>query len=184
MQIPNWLYRLGHNLNVVNWYRNIKWFIQRGTRGYADKDAWSADSYLCEVIAGLAGHLHEHHVGFPDSMFPEEYQGGQKDTTPEMDSLAMAKWCATLTKIREGFEAYLHVQDWTTYAPPEVWLKPDGTPYPKDTSSFHEMIEALNQSGYQPNWNVEALKVWEDAQMDKFEEAMQLFTEHFHNLWD
>ena len=32
---------------------SIKYFIQRGKRGYSDKDLWSADMYLAEVIAGI-----------------------------------------------------------------------------------------------------------------------------------
>lgn len=29
-------------------FLEIKWFIQRGKRGYSDKDLWSLDYYLCE----------------------------------------------------------------------------------------------------------------------------------------
>lgn len=31
--------------------REIKWFYQRGTRGYSDRDLWSFDNYLADVIS-------------------------------------------------------------------------------------------------------------------------------------
>jgi hypothetical protein len=37
----------------------IKSFFQRGKRGWADKDTWDFDYYLCEVISGGLKHLKE-----------------------------------------------------------------------------------------------------------------------------
>ena len=35
--------------NPRDFKNNIKWFIQRGKRGYSDRDLWSFDWYLAEI---------------------------------------------------------------------------------------------------------------------------------------
>ena len=37
----------------TRWPRNIKYWIQRANRGYADCDAWNGDTYLAGQIAGI-----------------------------------------------------------------------------------------------------------------------------------
>ena len=34
------------------WIKEIKWFIQRGKRGYADCDWWNLDSHICKIVIG------------------------------------------------------------------------------------------------------------------------------------
>ena len=41
--------------------KEIKWFIQRGKRGYSDRDCWSFDTYLAGVISGGLTKLNENH---------------------------------------------------------------------------------------------------------------------------
>ena len=53
-RFTGWAWRYGRYegwLNPKAWYRSIKWFIQRGRRGWADCDAWGFDTYLARVIA-------------------------------------------------------------------------------------------------------------------------------------
>ena len=49
----NWLRWIIYNLPDIpkNCYRNIKWFIQRGKKGYADCDVWDFDNYLSKIIS-------------------------------------------------------------------------------------------------------------------------------------
>ena len=49
----NWLRWTIYNLPDVprDTYLNIKWFIQRGKRGYADCDVWNLDCYLADIIS-------------------------------------------------------------------------------------------------------------------------------------
>jgi len=52
---------------VIALYDRVKWFIQRGCRGYSDRDAWSIDWYLCEwmprALADLKRNTHGHTPG-------------------------------------------------------------------------------------------------------------------------
>ncbi|MEK6883753.1 MAG: hypothetical protein AABY22_29260 [Nanoarchaeota archaeon] len=54
-----------------DWFRNIpdeiKWFIQRGKRGYADSDVWSIDGYLCSWLPSALEKLKNTNHGCPVS---------------------------------------------------------------------------------------------------------------------
>ena len=54
--------------------KQIKWFIQRGKRGWADCDVWGLNSYLAEVISGSVKKLKKIHNGYPDGFEEEEYE--------------------------------------------------------------------------------------------------------------
>jgi hypothetical protein len=48
----NWLYQRFIR-SVRNAARTPKWWYQRITRGYSDKDMWNADMYLAGIFAGV-----------------------------------------------------------------------------------------------------------------------------------
>ena len=50
-RLSGWAWRHEGWLNPREWYRTIKWFIQRGRRGWSDRDLWGFDTYLALVIA-------------------------------------------------------------------------------------------------------------------------------------
>lgn len=70
--------------------RAIKDFWQRGRRGWADRDTWSFDTYLAELLAGALRHLAEHSHGHPIGLTTEG-------------------WLAILSEMADGFEAWAHL---------------------------------------------------------------------------
>jgi hypothetical protein len=52
---------------VIALYDEVKWFIQRGYRGYSDRDVWSIDWYLCswmpQALEQLKRTTHGHPIG-------------------------------------------------------------------------------------------------------------------------
>jgi len=48
----NWLYQRFIR-SIRNVVRTPKWWYQRITRGYSDKDMWNADMYLAGIFAGV-----------------------------------------------------------------------------------------------------------------------------------
>lgn len=81
-------------------YYHIKWFIQRGYRGYSDSDSWGLDSYLCSWLPQAIRSLKDSH-GHPVGMTPWG-------------------WNTRLEKMAQGFEAMQNLADLKfTYKSPE-----------------------------------------------------------------
>jgi len=77
---------------------NIKWFIQRGKRGYSDSDLWDFDSYLAEIISkGLKEFSEEIH-GVPDDIAKKF-----KDEDKELIE-SVKEWKRILLEISWTFE--------------------------------------------------------------------------------
>ena len=49
-------------VNPKEWYRQIKWFIQRGKRGYSDQDLWNADSHIARTVLAF---IEMNRMGYP-----------------------------------------------------------------------------------------------------------------------
>ena len=61
--IYSWCYR---NSNPVGWYREVKYFIQRGARGYSDRDLWSvSDFFRGTILKGLKEFKRKYRDGYP-----------------------------------------------------------------------------------------------------------------------
>jgi hypothetical protein len=96
----NWVYRLWH-YRISNIPSDVKYFFQRGTRGYSDRDIWSLDWYLARVISETCKKLAHTTHGYPPSLTPEE-------------------WERILLEISNGFEEYLKLQDSDNYDNTEI----------------------------------------------------------------
>lgn len=79
---------------MFNWIKKIKWFIQRGKRGWADCDAWSFDGYLCDIIIAGVSHLQKNMQGCPSELYDESSTNNE-----------CWKWKEKLEEIIQGFEA-------------------------------------------------------------------------------
>lgn len=91
-------FRDRHRLRFKMKYNDIKWFIQRGRRGYSDQDLWSFDSYLSEVISSALLDLRDKAHGYPGDMCEACMQPYE-----EHDCNGFEKWQGILTEISEGF---------------------------------------------------------------------------------
>ena len=75
--------------NIPFHIREIKWFFQRGRRGWADCDVWSTNDYLAKIIPSMLKQLKVTTHGYP---------GYGKANTSE-------KWDKLLDSMIEGWEA-------------------------------------------------------------------------------
>jgi len=57
--------------NVRRFPREVKWFIQRGRRGYSDQDVWDMHSYLDSIIPPMLRELADMAHGHPCNPFDE-----------------------------------------------------------------------------------------------------------------
>ena len=72
--------------------KHIKWFLQRGKRGYADCDLWCLFGYISDIMVDALKQFEEMHHGHPGYLTDDE-------------------WTKKLNEMREGFEFYKNVED-------------------------------------------------------------------------
>jgi hypothetical protein len=74
----------------MNIFKEIKYFIQRGIRGYSDRDLWDFNYYLSSMLPKALRQLAGQTISYPCF---------QKGFTFE-------KWQKALNKMADGIEAY------------------------------------------------------------------------------
>ncbi len=75
--------------------KQVKFFYQRGKRGYADCDLWSLDYYITKIMIQALKQFKNNHGGYP---------GHGEAETPE-------KWDSIIEEMIVGFEAAQRVID-------------------------------------------------------------------------
>lgn len=83
-----------------NWFSNIpseiKYFFQRGKRGWSDCDTWDLHYYLSDIVVGTVKHLKENNHGIPSTFLTSQ--------SDENFELAEKEWKSVLEQIIIGFE--------------------------------------------------------------------------------
>lgn len=69
----NMRYKVKCFFDILQHFRNIKYFIQRGRRGWANCDCWGLDQYLAKVISESTKHLANNHSAYPSDLTDEEW---------------------------------------------------------------------------------------------------------------
>jgi hypothetical protein len=104
---PHWA-RLVRKLKAPRgWYRQARWFIQRGRRGWAPPDLWSMGDYICDLLGQMTAEMTRIAHGHPCQGLT--VCGGMPDAPPcscEQD------WDDTLDKISGPLLAYRLRWDW------------------------------------------------------------------------
>lgn len=156
----------------------VKWFFQRGWRGYSDRDIWSFDHYLAEVISKGTKKLWDIHHGCPADLFKCRYNH-EPDKCKECEQQygkcnACEDWGKVLNTISNGFLEY----------------KRDIL----DDELLHELFKnrttTLGDNGVETTPEV-TKEEWDEyhrkreVAYNKFvEEVIPLFGKYFPNLWD
>jgi hypothetical protein len=161
-------YRHSHYLThphefIRETYLQIKWFIQRGRRGWADNSVWSFDHYLARVIyEGIERLRKSTYLGCPAD-FPKA-----DGSTPDVKELLKCKeydprfeaWREELGKIASGFKAWSERDDW----------------YETEEWDLYESMPKKER--------VEWARKKDKETYDKLQESLTLFKKYFVNLWD
>ncbi len=95
----NYAHLFTHPWKIVgeSYYR-VKWFIQRGYRGYADCDVWSLDYYLSGWMPEALARLQANKIGHPIGM-------------------TQKGWDTRLEKMKQGFIEARKVSDMVYMTP-------------------------------------------------------------------
>lgn len=154
----NWKYPF-HSLKLFigDFCRDMKYFFQRGSRGYSDRDIWSFDYYLSKVICNGLKKLKKDCHGYPEEL-----------KTPE-------KWDKVLQVMIEGFEAAKELvsSDYldeciTGYEDKEM-KQTDGSTFIMEDWPIIDMKKVMEK---------------EKIRQDKADKALKLFAKWYFALWD
>ena len=90
----------------------VKWFYQRGSRGWSDRSAWSIDSWLVDNLIPMLERLKRDKHGTPSTMFRKK-DGVSKNGIPtdEANILAEQRWDNVLNEIIYGLKCAKKIQD-------------------------------------------------------------------------
>jgi hypothetical protein len=157
-----------------DWYRSIKWHIQRARRGWAECDTWSLDWYLSGWLPKALRHLKNTKHSIPLAVFPSDsrYIKSCGNPTEEAEKVAEARWNEIMDKMIAGFEASARIQDGLYEA--------ELGEYP-----LHRPIDVREDSWKKTHKDrMLAVRKLEERDQKLFEEGMALFTTYYFNLWD
>ncbi len=159
---PIWRF-LDKYFNFVQHGREIKWFIQRGTRGWADRDAWGYFSYNARVNREVLEWLKVHKLGHPVSMY--EYTE-HRNPTYEEEKEAIKKWNNILDDMIFGFDCIAKEGTGELY----LW-------YP-NSEDMEKILKEKHPGLY------DDVHFQTKEEHDRMEKGMRLFIEHYLSLWD
>lgn len=75
-------------------FEEIKYFIQRGRRGYSDRDLWGFCDYLCDIIPPALRKLSNKSFGCPSDFYDSKAKNDE-----------CHKWKKAIEEMAQGFEA-------------------------------------------------------------------------------
>lgn len=142
---------------IHDFYREIKFFFQRGIKGYCDKDLWSIDYWFIKTIIPMLEEFNEIKHGVPIDMEEEEW-------TMEIKNMIYCfkestdEYCSEKNEYEEDF----HNLIWRDYAMPNKY---------KDE-------EELRQKWIDREYEIDKYK---EKMRNK---GFELFSKYYDNLWD
>lgn len=113
--IPSKYQRENIKDNIVNWIalRPIRYFWQRGTRGFSDYDAWDFYTWNANVISNIAEDYLKRQWSHPCGLkFEGEWKLKQLENGNWVcDCDCSAEWNRILVKIRDGYHLIAEGED-------------------------------------------------------------------------
>lgn len=155
-------------------YREIKWFIQRGKRGYADYDVWGFHSYLTNIISKGIKDLKVQVHGVPSDVHKkmnESYSSDLKKSIKEWKRiLGEIQWTfETAKKIDEG--NLLYIEDERSRKRIEKTCKILNIPIAEEDKLFPEIPD-------------EFYTVMTKEECKRYKNGWKLFQKYYFSLWD
>jgi hypothetical protein len=166
------LYRLVKYHNPAQLCREVKWFLQRGKKGWSDRDIWSLDNYLSGWLPDALRRLKETKHGIPSGMFEAEDCDADGNPSEAGMERGEARWDAIMDKMIAGFEADKRRQSglYEEQLGPYPLYRPEGV--------SREDWEIAKAARFEQSQEL--------ARLDEevFKQGMALFSLHWQSLWD
>ena len=159
----NWFRWLIYNFPDLpkDTYRNIKWFIQRGKRGYADCDIWGFDDYLSEIIANGIKSLKNQVHGVPNDIIKKVGESHSSDLKK-----SIKEWKRILGEIQWMFETSKQISKSNLIL--------------VDNEQQREKLENI----YYTNKKNSDYRVMTKNECKRYKNGWKLFKKYYFSLWD
>ena len=154
-------------------YNDIKYFIQRGKRGYSDRDVWALDYYISNVMKHALKDLKEQVHGIPCDM------ANTQTISLDENSKEILLWKDIIENIRWMFEVNININDCH-------WIYVENE---KDRKKLQKYVKKLNRKDKKrssifkdidpPHYHLMTIK-----ECDRYKKAWGYFQKYYHNLWD
>jgi hypothetical protein len=147
---------------VRDFPREVKWFFQRGRRGWADCDTWSLDGYMISWLPEALRHLAKNSRGCPPDLYDDKATGEDQ----------CHKWIAVLEEMAAGFEL---MRKWEEDYPAVVGVKTENVKVVGSDPYYYSFKD--------PEWVAKYYAKQKEV-YEKFEKSQQLLMKYWGNLWD
>ena len=148
-------------------YREIKYGIQRWSRGWNDRDVWNLNDHLAKIISETVEHLRIHTHSYPSGLDPNDRAVATPDERHNED---VKKWDNILKTISEGFNIASRLGD------DLIPYDPDPIKQQRSKEFEDEMVKKYGEDSRQRMITLE-----ENVLM---EQAFVYFKIYFFHLWD
>lgn len=165
-------YEVGRKIEIPgDTYRAIKYFIQRGKRGYSDCDIWGFDSYLSNIIVNGLKDLKEQLHGVPCGL-----TGTQAISLDDNDDTEMKEWKRIIEEIIWTFKATQHIQD-------REWFSVEDE---KNRTQLVKFVKILNKKDNGLFKDLPQTKhyLMTKKDMTRYEQGWKYFKQYYFSLWD
>jgi len=140
--------------NIIDIPMRIKCFIQRGQRGWSDRDWWNLDYYISNILIGGLNKI-------------------KKEGNSHPPKITYKEWKKVLNNMIDTFKTAQKMMDNNIlYIPTNKWNKKQY----KDLKIFTKNFNKKHPE--------DKHRVLTKKQVKKFEEGFDLFKEYFFQLWD
>lgn len=145
---------------LTNMPKRIKFFYQRGKRGYSDQDVWSMDWWFFSVVIPMLKQLRDTKQGYPSKFKTPEEWDRELDTMIHYFIEATEEGCSE----KNEYEEQYNKRWWDSF-------DKKGMAYVIDDS---ELRDKYLQRSYEIDEYREDMK----------NKGFEMFSKYFWNLWD
>lgn len=145
---------------LTNMPKRIKFFYQRGKRGYSDQDVWSMDWWFFSVVVPMLKQLRDTKQGYPSKFKTPEEWDRELDTMIHYFIEATEEGCSE----KNEYEEQYNKRWWDSF-------DKKGMAYVIDDS---ELRDKYLQRSYEIDEYREDMK----------NKGFEMFSKYFWNLWD
>lgn len=157
-------------------YYETKYFIQRGLRGYADRDVWSIDWYLTDVILKMVKQLKKTMHGYIEVVEDKKYYKNG-NLTDEGDRKSIELSNKIFDSILLTFEIAKKIET-------ESWIYQESKTYDEKLAKEFRKINKQFKQKYPHLYTENSNYVMTKEDCKVYEKGWKLFQKYFFKLWD